>query len=291
MNYVASGYIRSGYIRQDDDTIGGVTFDRYGKHICIKESVTRIDLADIYSRSVDWLAQDENLKTKPPMRYTGCDPIPSGFTGTTFFMTNGWMLVFNPNTTQISGVLFSEDYDTGYWSYNRLPLYPIEVSAVVNTVYKETGTSGLTTEESTKLNNIPTAQDIWDYVDRTLTASTTSSLTDEQNKQLMNVALSSQVDSLNDNIETGKTDIIQEINTVPTAKQIAGQVWKAEDNDSLKRMYENIDMIADFQAGDWEIKDNKMIFYSRDKQVMAEYALKNKFGNPSESTVFKREKL
>ena len=157
MNYVASGYVRSGYIQTDNDTLSGITFDRYGKHVYIAESVTSIDLSEIYSRSVDWLAQDENLKIEPPMKYSGYDLIPGGFTGATFFMYNDWKLVFNPNTTAISGVLFSEDYTTGYWGYNELPIFPIIVAATVNTVFKETGVSGLTEEESIKLASLDTS--------------------------------------------------------------------------------------------------------------------------------------
>jgi hypothetical protein len=65
--------------------------------------------------------------------------------------------VYNPNYTAISGVLFSEDYNTGYWGYNSLPIFPITVAATVNTVFKETGISGLTNEESVKLASLDTS--------------------------------------------------------------------------------------------------------------------------------------
>lgn len=157
MNYVASGYVRSGYVRQDNDTLDGITFDRYGKHMYIGEGVASIDLAKVYSATKNWLVQDENMRYLPPMRYSGYDPIPGGYTGATFFMTNGWKLVYNPNTTAISGVLFSEDYDTGYWSYTDLPIHPVMVSATVNTVHIETGVSGLTASESEKLTSLDTS--------------------------------------------------------------------------------------------------------------------------------------
>ncbi len=179
MNYVASGYVRSGYVRQDNDTVDGVTFDRYGKHLYISEDVARINLTEVYTATKNWLVQDDNLRNLPPMRYSGYDPIPGGYTGSTFFMVNGWKLVYNPNTTAISGVLFSEDYDTGYWSYADLPIYPVMVSATVNTVYKEFGTSGLTEDESKKLSSIPTAEEIWAYVDRTLTESVAATVNAE----------------------------------------------------------------------------------------------------------------
>ncbi len=226
MNYVSSGYVRSGYIRRDSDTLAGISFDTYGKQVFIAETITSIDLIDVYSRSVDWVTRDENAKFKPPMKYSGYDPIPGGFTGATVFMINGWKLVFNPNKTAISGVLFSEDYDTGYWAYNGLPIFPVTVAATVNTVYKEMGISGLTTEESNKLTSLDTTnldvsistietlinglqtllpderdhlmglvnttsttpQEVWEYDTRELTAASSSSLTQEEHDQLMATA-------------------------------------------------------------------------------------------------------
>jgi len=226
MNYVESGYVRSGYIRRDSDTLAGISFDTYGKQVFIAESVAKVDLSEVCSRGVDWVAQDENSKFNPPMRYSGYDPIPGSFTGATYFMTNGWKLVFNPNTTAISGVLFSEDYDTGYWAYNGLPIFPITVAATVNTVFRETGISGLTEEESAKLmsllntdltatdaaiaevkvdtgdtlvdlteirtdiSNITSTspQEVWEYGTRELTAASSSSLTQEEHDKLMETA-------------------------------------------------------------------------------------------------------
>jgi len=154
MNYVANWYVRSWYIIEDSDTIDWITFDKYWKHIFVSESISRVDLSVIYSRSVDWLPLEENLKIRPPMKYSWFDPIPWGYSGATFFMYNWWKLVFNPNTTAIEWVLFSEDYTTWYWDKEWLPINPIVVSAVVNTVYKETWISWLTDEESEKLFSI-----------------------------------------------------------------------------------------------------------------------------------------
>ena len=137
MNYVSSGYVRSGYVIEDSDTIDGITFDKHGLFIEVSSSITSIDVATIRSRHVDWLDVEENDKMRKGMRYSGFDLIPTGFTGATFFMINGWRLVYNPSTTAISGVLYSEDYDTAYWTRTNdiwSPLHPITVSAVVNTV-------------------------------------------------------------------------------------------------------------------------------------------------------------
>lgn len=148
MNYVADWYVRSWYIREDSDTVGSYTFDKYWKHIFVSEAVSTIDLADMWSRFVDWYIKEENTKIKPAMKYSGFDVIPTWFTGATFFMYNWWKCVYNPNATAITWVLYSEDYATWYWDYSWNPIYPITVSAVVNTV---TVWSWLSTEENQQL--------------------------------------------------------------------------------------------------------------------------------------------
>ena len=163
MNYVSEGYCRSGFVIEDSDTIDGITFDKHGLFIEVSPSILTIDIATIRSRHVDWLDVEENDKIKKGIRYSGFDSIPTGFTGATFFMINGWRLVYNPSTTAISGVLYSEDYDTAYWT--RVadiwdPLHPVTVSAVVNTVVVET-VSEITPEA--------VADATWTHPDRTLT--------------------------------------------------------------------------------------------------------------------------
>jgi hypothetical protein len=139
MNYVQPGYVRTGYVQQDSDTQGPFRFDGYGRFVFVSTALARLDVAEMYSRWIDWLGEtdsvgDNNAKWPAAMRYSGRDPIPGGFTGTTFFMTNGWRVRYNPTTTAVDGVLFSEDFDTAYWSLDRQPVYPVQVSAVVNQV-------------------------------------------------------------------------------------------------------------------------------------------------------------
>lgn len=176
MNYVANGYVRSGYVRQDSDTQGSCTFDKYGKFIYVSESVNSISLVDMYSRWVDWSVLEENAKKKPAMKYSGFDAIPTGFTGATFFVINGWRVIYNTATTAISGVLYSEDYDTGYWDINFNPIYPVTVSAVVNTII---GGSGVTAQDKADI-----ISGVWANVNRTLTEAM-GGLTTEQHDKLM----------------------------------------------------------------------------------------------------------
>ena len=132
--YVDYGYVTSGYIRLDSDTQGNYTFDGHGKFIFVSQAAASVSIADMYSKWVNWLAIDDNSKWGMAVRYSGYDPIPGGYSGAIFFLTNGWKVVFNPNTTAISGVLYSEDYATAYWGYSGLPIFPVQVSALVNNV-------------------------------------------------------------------------------------------------------------------------------------------------------------
>ena len=139
MTYVEPGYWRSGYVAESFDTQGACRFDGHGRLIFVDQSTATIDVADIYARWKDWVhctvcQDDTSAKWTSAIRYSGSDPIPGGFTGATFFMINGWRLVYNPSTTAVRGVLFSEDYDTAYWNMQLLPVYPVTVSAVVNQV-------------------------------------------------------------------------------------------------------------------------------------------------------------
>lgn len=139
MNYVDPGYVRTGYVTVDTDTQGPYRFDGTGRFVFVSTAIARMNVAEMYSRWIDWLSQvdtagDNNAKWPAAMRYSGADPIPGGLTGTTFFMSNGWRVRYNPATTAVDGVLFSENYDTAYWDDNLQPVYPVTVSAVVNQV-------------------------------------------------------------------------------------------------------------------------------------------------------------
>lgn len=166
MNYVASGYVHTGYFRRDSDVSGDFTFDGVGRFIFVNSGVTSIDMPDMYARWVDWSTREDNLKWSPAVRFSGYDPIPGGFTGATFFLQNGWRLVYDANTVAVRGVLYSEDFPTPFMSPSGDPIYPATVAALVNSSvsYQNvvTGTA-LTPEE--------TAQAVWTAAQRTLTAS------------------------------------------------------------------------------------------------------------------------
>ena len=49
--------------------------------------------------------------------------------------------------------------------------------------------------------------------------------------------------------------------------------------------------IKEYQEGNWEIKNNQMIFYDKDNNVLAKYNLYDNNGNLNASRVFKRVKV
>lgn len=116
----------------DDDK---VSFNGVTKRITVNSGVTELDIrADVYSAWVRWVERYQNSQYLAAMRFTGLDPIPGGFTGDTYFMINGWKLCYDPNVVAVAGVLYSDDYDTAYWSVDSVsPIYPARVSSLVNT--------------------------------------------------------------------------------------------------------------------------------------------------------------
>ena len=134
-----------------------VSFNGFEKQITVNSGVATLDImADVYSAWVRWTAREPRFL--PAIRYTGFDVIPGGRSGASFFLYNGWKLVLNLRTTKVLGVLFSDNYPTAYYDNETLePLYPAEVSSVVNTVYSGGGGASIT------------AADVWAYNNRSLT--------------------------------------------------------------------------------------------------------------------------
>jgi hypothetical protein len=143
-----------------------VSFDGRSKQIVVNAGVEALSIPTIYSAWKRWVQREQNAMYLSAMRVVGGDPIPGGVTGSTFFLTNGWRLIYNPNAVAISGVLYSVDFATAYWNEDGNPIYPATVSSLVNSAVSVqnvvTGTA-LTPEQ--------TAAAVWGAAARTLTAS------------------------------------------------------------------------------------------------------------------------
>lgn len=111
-----------------------VSFNGVTKRITVNDGVVALDIRDdVYSAWVRWVEREDNARFKLAMRQTGFDVIPGGFTGATYFLTNGWKLEYDSNVVAVAGVLYSDDYATPYWSSTDQPIYPATVSSLVNT--------------------------------------------------------------------------------------------------------------------------------------------------------------
>jgi hypothetical protein len=113
-----------------------VDFNGTTKTIYVHPEVTSLDIrSDVYSAWVDWVVLRDNSKFLPAIRYTGYDPIGGGaYTGDSYFLTNGWKLSVDLAKVRVTGVLFSDDYDTAYYTTSMIPQYPATVASLVNTV-------------------------------------------------------------------------------------------------------------------------------------------------------------
>lgn len=113
-----------------------VDFDGINKVIYVHPEVTTLDIrSDVYSGWVDWVLLRDNAKFLPAIRYTGYDPIGGGaYTGDTYFLTNGWKLSVDLAKVRITGILYSDNYDTAYYTPSLVAQFPATVSSLVNTV-------------------------------------------------------------------------------------------------------------------------------------------------------------
>ena len=113
-----------------------VDFDGINRIIYVHPEVTSLDIrVDVYSAWIDWVSLRDNSKFLPSIRYTGFDPIGGGnYTGDSYFLINGWKLSVDLTKVRVTGVLFSDNYDTAYYTTDLTPQYPATVAALVNTV-------------------------------------------------------------------------------------------------------------------------------------------------------------
>jgi hypothetical protein len=59
----------------------------------------------------------------------------------------------------------------------------------------------------------------------------------------------------------------------------------------VKSIENNLNLLSDYQLGNWKIQETMMIFYKRDGTELFRYSLLDQNGLPSNKDVFKRLKL
>lgn len=118
-----------------------VTFDPIKRYIIISDAVTKFDIKiDLYSSMKEWFnlpqRYNTNRKYRPPIRVIGGDDTVEGQTaGDIYFMKEGWRVIYDPTTVRVSGVLFSDNFETPWLdSITYRPVFPALVSSLVTGV-------------------------------------------------------------------------------------------------------------------------------------------------------------
>jgi hypothetical protein len=110
-------------------------FDGINKLIIVSENAVDISIKeDVYSSWKEWMTLRDHGKFLPAIRVVGGDPLGGGsFSGDIYFLQNGWKMVVDLNKNRISGILYSDDFDTPYYDADLDSLYAAKVSSLVNT--------------------------------------------------------------------------------------------------------------------------------------------------------------
>jgi hypothetical protein len=144
-----------------------VTFDGANRIIFVNPEVTDLDIkTDVYSAWKEWTSSmSDNAGWVPAVRTIGGDPTVSGQrAGDIYFLQNNWKLYIDLTQVRVTGILFSDDFDSAYYDFNGNIQYPAQVASLVTTAETTSGTS----------TNAPTtseiSQAVWTYIQRTLTS-------------------------------------------------------------------------------------------------------------------------
>ena len=128
-----------------------VDFDGLNKLIRVSNTATTLDIkVDVYSAWKEWVLVEDNAKYLPAIRGIGGDITTGSLkAGDIYFLINGWRLVVDLSTTRITGVLFSDNFDTAFYNSNLQQVFPSQVSNLVQTA--TTQVASLTEEQQAQL--------------------------------------------------------------------------------------------------------------------------------------------
>ena len=137
-----------------------VTFDYFTRIITVAPTATTLDVkVDLYGDMKEWLNMPnrKNKNFKPPIRVIGGDNTVAGQkAGDLYFMKEGWRVAYDPTKVQVSGVLFSDDFDTP-WLYSEdltQKIYPAQVASLVTGVDTEVATAPSAATVAAAVNEI-----------------------------------------------------------------------------------------------------------------------------------------
>lgn len=131
-----------------------VDFDGKNRLIIVYPHVTTLDIReDVWSAWVRWHDMFARGYDRYPlaMERKGLEEIPGGETGDLYFLRNGWRLVLDFSRVAVTGVLYSRDFASAYFTSDLIVQHAAQVSALVNTVTS----SALTQSDSDHLASIP----------------------------------------------------------------------------------------------------------------------------------------
>jgi len=306
------------------------TFDGDNKKIYMNtdvpdNSTITVDIVDIYSEWKRWCVNGDGLKYHHAFEVIGGEPISDTTrTGTYIFMQPGWTGVppdKDNMTVIIEGNLFPSVVGDPVMTPrpDKAVSLIMRNSSLTQTVTINSG-SGLSQEEHDKLMSLPTADinadSVWNHSERTLTqdisiseedihnyldsyankdnwkADVSNLLTkDDERLDNLDERISTRLGSddvrlnhLDADISSRKPDVIDFTETDRT-KLNSLQNY---DDTELKSM---INTMLDVLQGDWEVKDNQMIFYDRNGNELMRFNLFNQIGQPTMTDIFKRTKI
>jgi len=115
---------------------GKVTFDGPNRLIIVNEGVTELDISrDVYSSWKNWLLEGFGSTFLPAIRSVGGDPIDvetGQYAGDLYFLINNWKLIIDLEKVRVTGVLYSDNFNTAYYNAPNSPVYPASVSNIVS---------------------------------------------------------------------------------------------------------------------------------------------------------------
>lgn len=142
-----------------------VSFDGVNKLIIADSGTTSINVKELYSMWKEWVQVDDNLKYEIAFTVVGGNPTTGNNIITPyFFLSNDWKIRPQEanHTLVIDGILITDDGSDAFT--DTIGTYRVGINQIVpiytESVVIETGTSGLTEDESERLFASATKQDV-----------------------------------------------------------------------------------------------------------------------------------